>query len=130
MSGDEPAYRLAVGYSGKWHDRFGGSIGSICESCAKKLPLPPRWGAGPRCSHCSRPTFVNQEAHKRTRRYVCSWECRKGANYARRRGSAQPKACNACGMQFTPKRKDALYCSGKCKQRAFRQRSASEPARL
>ena len=29
MSEGEPAYRLAVGYSGKWYDRFGSSIGSI-----------------------------------------------------------------------------------------------------
>jgi hypothetical protein len=59
--GDEPACRLAVGYSGKCYDRLGSSIGSVCESCAKKLPLPPRCRADPRCSHCSRPTFLNQE---------------------------------------------------------------------
>jgi hypothetical protein len=62
MSEGEPAYRLAVGYSGKWHDRFGGSIGSICESCATNLPLPPQWAqvpgaliaVGPRSSTKSR----------------------------------------------------------------------------
>jgi hypothetical protein len=130
MSEDEPAYRLAVGYSGKWHDRFGSSVGSICESCAAKLSLPPRWRAGARCSHCSRPTFVHQQPHKSTRRYVCSQECRQEANYALRRRSAQPKACKSCGELFTPKRSDALYCSGACKQRAFRHREAeAEPVK-
>jgi hypothetical protein len=127
MSGDEPAYRLAVGYSGKWYDRFGSSIGSICEGCATKLPLPPRWFSGVRCSHCSRPTFIHQQPHKSTRYYVCSQECRRAANYARHRRKQQPKVCDTCDKQFTPIRKDSRYCSARCKQKAFRQRSASEP---
>ena len=72
MSEGEPAYRLAVGYSGKWYDRFGSSIGSICESCATNLRLPPKWYSGARCSHCSRPTFIHQQPHKSTRRYVAA----------------------------------------------------------
>ena len=121
MSEGEPAYRLAVGYSGKWYDRFGSSIGSICESCATNLRLPPKWYSGARCSHCSRPTFIHQQPHKSTRRYVCSQECRQASNYARRRRSAKLKACATCGELFTPERKDALYCSRRCKQRAYRQ---------
>jgi hypothetical protein len=129
MSEDEPAYRLAVGYSGKWSDRFGSSIGSICESCATKLLLPPKWRSGDRCSQCSRPTFIHKQPHKSTRRYVCSQECRRAANYARDRRKQRPKVCDTCGEQFTPTREDARYCSAKCKQRAFRQRSATEPVK-
>jgi hypothetical protein len=127
MSEGEPAYRLAVGYSGKWYDRFGSSIGSICESCATNLRLPPKWYSGARCSHCSRPTFIHQQPHKSTRRYVCSQECRQASNYARRRRSAKLKASATCGELFIPERKDALYCSRRCKQRAYRQRVRRGP---
>ena len=45
----EPANRMAVGYSGKWYERFGNSsIGSICKN------LRNHDAADARCSHCQR----------------------------------------------------------------------------
>jgi hypothetical protein len=32
--------------------------------------------------------------------------------------------CGACGSRFSPKRRDAQYCSGACRQAAFRSRIA------
>ena len=31
--------------------------------------------------------------------------------------------CDTCGDTFTPKRTDSKYCSSKCRQKAYRQRS-------
>lgn len=32
------------------------------------------------------------------------------------------RSCIVCGRRFTPKRKDAMYCSAACKVKAFRWR--------
>jgi hypothetical protein len=32
----------------------------------------------------------------------------------------QPKTCDRCGEEFTPKRRDARYCSGRCRVAAHR----------
>jgi predicted nucleic acid-binding Zn ribbon protein len=57
----------------------------------------------------------------------CSLSCRRSAKNARRqerRRQPQPRpqtSCPVCGTMFTPIRR-ALYCSSKCKQRAYDQR--------
>jgi hypothetical protein len=35
------------------------------------------------------------------------------------------KTCQTCGEGFRPTRRDALYCSGACKQWAYRRRRAA-----
>lgn len=37
-------------------------------------------------------------------------------------GCPQPKICAVCNESFVPQRKDAIYCSAKCKQIAYRER--------
>jgi hypothetical protein len=47
------------------------------------------------------------------------------ARRARRRALCKiPPTCPACERQFRPARKDAVYCSSACRQRAHRQREA------
>ena len=36
---------------------------------------------------------------------------------------AEPCECASCGEEFLPPRRDALYCSHRCRQRAYRQRA-------
>jgi hypothetical protein len=36
---------------------------------------------------------------------------------------AEPRECASCGDEFLPPRRDALYCSHRCRQRAYRQRA-------
>jgi hypothetical protein len=58
---------MAVGYSGKWYERFGNSsIGSICKTCATTMPWPPKWSADARCAHfgdCERRFHAMVSAH-------------------------------------------------------------------
>jgi ribosomal protein L37AE/L43A len=32
------------------------------------------------------------------------------------------RACETCGEEFEPKRSDAIYCSDKCKKKAYRKK--------
>jgi hypothetical protein len=61
-----------------------------------------RWHAY--CHRCARP---RERAHQRDRR--------------RRPRINRP--CGDCGQSFTGSRSDAAYCSGACRQRAYRQRA-------
>jgi hypothetical protein len=36
---------------------------------------------------------------------------------------ADPRECVVCGVEFLPPRRDAVYCSHRCRQRAYRQRA-------
>lgn len=39
-----------------------------------------------------------------------------------RKALEKQKVCAVCKKQFTAKKKDAMYCSDACKQRAYRER--------
>lgn len=40
----------------------------------------------------------------------------------RLRPPKRTRNCIVCGKRFTPKRKDAMYCGGACKVKAYRWR--------
>jgi hypothetical protein len=57
-------------------------------------------------------------------RMYCS-DCYRDANRRaaiRRRGVRRPIDCTECSERFTPRRDDAVYCSGACRQKAYRKR--------
>ena len=56
---------------------------------------------------------------------TCSKRCAQRERRARRRRSRLKQPCLLCGVSFTPARGDAKFCSSACKQRSYRQRSAS-----
>jgi hypothetical protein len=57
------------------------------------------------------------------REAFCCDTCRKAA----KRDSGRPTfaRCEGCGGTFEAKRRDARYCSGSCRQRAYRERRAT-----
>jgi hypothetical protein len=74
--------------------------------------------------HCGR---LVRFAGSRVRRF-CSQRCsqRAAADRAKkRRMHARRRDCEVCGNEFTPLRSDAKFCSGACRQFAYRSRSAS-----
>lgn len=84
-----------------------------------------------RCQTCD---AAHDDVGWRPRRY-CDDRCMRAARAARRRYgyvsravSAGPRTCNGCGRSFRG-RTDARYCSGACRQRAYRVQ-ASENARV
>jgi hypothetical protein len=39
----------------------------------------------------------------------------------------QPKTCAFCGEEFTPERRNGIYCSNTCRQYSYLQRKTGEP---
>jgi ribosomal protein S27AE len=79
------------------------------------------------CGHCGVPMFDNT-GRSYWGNVHCSDECRLLSRRAIARKSyannhavpVKDRACVQCGETFTAKRKDARYCSPRCRQRAFR----------
>lgn len=69
------------------------------------------------CDHCDHPLMYGQVPRSKK---FCSGAC-ASAFY---RPVVEERPCEQCERLFTPKRKDAKYCSGSCKTKAFRNRSA------
>jgi hypothetical protein len=120
---DEPVWRRRIGRSGSY------IVTPVCDNCNDRacaglsrnevVPASP-------CEACGRP--VHQMERRRTRRHVyCCDQCKANgeAGIARERratarGSTRP--CADCGEHFEPTRADVRFCSGACKQRAYRKR--------
>jgi hypothetical protein len=69
------------------------------------------------CVWCGRIFYSSHPAK------YCSYYCVNDASIERqkeRRAKRLKKNCASCGIEFTVKRSDALYCSSACKQRAYR----------
>jgi DNA adenine methylase len=57
----------------------------------------------------------------------CSEECARAASRAQAAERRTPAACAHCGTQFQAARSDAVFCSGACRQAAYRQRLRQRP---
>jgi hypothetical protein len=78
-----------------------------------------------RCGGCGRP-IRSLGRPVRSRRVCCADCARKVYNEyypLRRRIKQQERACVVCRKSFLPKRRDALTCGNRCRQRLFRQRA-------
>jgi hypothetical protein len=51
---------------------------------------------------------------------------RNAAAREKRRQARADRTCPECGAVFTPSRSDGVYCSHRCRQRAYRARKATE----
>ena len=93
----------------------------------------------PQCEYCARP-FKRQRVHQR----FCSRVCRRANHFldrghvrwvARREREHEAwqaalfenigTACDVCGTVFSPTRRTAKYCSHRCRQQAYRDRTPS-----
>jgi hypothetical protein len=59
---------------------------------------------------------------------ACSRRCTDRVQLASRRVRHDERECEQCGETFTATRRDARYCSGACRQRAYRARRSSASA--
>ncbi len=82
----------------------------------------PDYVADP-CPECGRWMYLNLYFHRdlRPRREFCSARCYQRARRRQARGVVK-KVCEVCGSTFHPARHYARYCSGACRQRAYRER--------
>jgi len=75
------------------------------------------------CSHCGKPVYS-----KNPRALYCGYRCRNDAQIAmkaRRRELKRFKRCRTCNKNFQANRKDTVYCSVACKQKAYRERNVT-----
>jgi hypothetical protein len=94
----------------------------VAPACAACLPSA-RWATVPRrpCEGCGR--RVVDCCRSRSRRITSCCERRRRRAWNRRRITKRREVvCASCGQRFRPSRTDAWYCSGPCRQKAWRAR--------
>ena len=78
-----------------------------------------------RCEHCGREIRYWDFSQPQPIPSACCAECRRLAankrSPERRRVEHEPMMCAVCGEMFTPARSDANTCSGKCRQKLYRE---------
>jgi hypothetical protein len=102
---------------------FGGSRYWIAPCCRRCTPHQEDY-LGPRpCGGCGRPVYTKDDRRVRLR-ILCSDKCKQQvqAREARELRRLDPIPCELCGEVFEPARSDARFCSGACKQIAYRRR--------
>ena len=113
---------------------FGGTrwtVALFCEPCA---PLSDYryWSAKP-CEGCARVVHNVIDGRRRRHTYCCEGcELRqRQALMRQRRAEARgaTKVCACCGETFEPVRADAVFCSGVCRQKAYRRRVTDRKCR-
>jgi len=96
---------------------------TILDQCISRLKRVVR-----NCAGCGEPMLTMAKA-RRGQWHVCSYRCYQRDYRKRRRGvgsvinwklESRPPQCACCRRAFKPKRRDALYCSNKCRQRRYR----------
>jgi hypothetical protein len=115
---------------------------AICDDCVRnrlrpswwehrRTPVPCAGGCGVLVSHwyCPRARHVRRNGYSFDVVEVpaistCSKRCSDRVEVERRRVEHQPRRCEICDEEFTPKRSDARFCSNACRQDAYRQRKA------
>jgi hypothetical protein len=123
---DEPVWRVRVRTGAGYSGGCSMIIAPFCQQCLK-----PDWApavSSGRCEGCGRMAH-NTEGY-RDHIYcsgVCAKQCearRHSAIARQQRAEARgpTRICGQCGGRFEPRRADARFCSGVCKQRAYRKR--------
>ena len=100
---------------------------TLCLECTPDSSMFKNGRIYYRCPHCQRPVFHLHGVHHKHRRF-CSKMCRRAFYSYRHRLESRARrqsCCTRCGIGFLAARKDAKYCSGACKQAAFRDRQAT-----
>jgi hypothetical protein len=100
----------------------------VCETC-RPTDAYFKWSDPQPCAGCGRPlrsSFTREGKGARTCSHWC-WcavEAAKRRQERQQRGGVQHavKACAVCNVPFIPTRNDAVVCSHKCRQKAYRQR--------
>lgn len=84
------------------------------------------WGEvhGSECFGCGRRLFHRRHLHSNRKHVACCLRCQRRA-WRGQRFDQQTAVCEACGKAFKRQRSDSRYCSGACRQKAYRERIRS-----
>ena len=99
-------------------------------ACADCAPGDLAYTEPALCCGCGRLIRYQRSEHRRDH-VSCDERCRLAGLSSRRRLAAQQarrKVCEGCGIQFTARRRDALYHSSTCRKRAHRARTSRQRA--
>jgi hypothetical protein len=126
----EPVWRERVASARDFFGRQTYWLAPVCEQC--KPVFDRHWYGDDRhheaepCGGCGRPVHNLFSTQWRKLTFCCE-DCHHIASLKAVRGKRSKarghRTCECCGKTFVPKRADARFCSGACKQRAYRQRS-------
>ncbi len=120
---EQPAYRTIVPHQALCPGLHITGIGPVCESCAREhggfFGNYKHIGG---CLSCGRQVFT-QWPHAARRGVHCCERCRQ---QYRRKKEITYCTCAHCAEPFIQKRSDAKYCSAKCRQTAYRNRSTTD----
>ena len=124
IGADEPVYRQRFSM-GRCLTGYSTRLAPICSSCCVHKHLYGTTGRA--CVGCGRPVHNLHDLIYRRHRF-CSEVCQSKAVAAvardrRRQKRGLTRCCDQCGESYEPNRADALFCSGACRQKAYRQRS-------
>jgi endogenous inhibitor of DNA gyrase (YacG/DUF329 family) len=129
----EPVWRWRIGTG---RNIFGGWSTTIISTCKACSPDYLDVTTSSKCANCGRK--VNQTEWQNYRNFYCSELCRQKhrpgfqaalAREERARIRGASRLCAKCGKSFAPTRNDAKFCSGRCKQRAYRERVTTNKKR-
>ncbi len=132
--------RLAEKHGG-WCARCGKDLGPAEQVVV--MQIEP-WGMAPRCVDCAGScehwqspdrkgdcggcgrlvVLRNPWAWHRTHIYCCA-RCRDLVYRKLRQPTRKPVTCAGCGVEWTPSRADARFCSSACRQRDYRVRKTT-----
>jgi hypothetical protein len=133
MQDGEPIWRIRVGRPGfsilGW-PKIKYSIEHFCRDCGSQAKYAHSQVA---CEFCKRPMHdaVVRSCGVLLRHYYCSRGCEISGTNARANAAARAcraeargpsRECVVCGEVFETKRADAMFCSGACRQKAYRRR--------
>jgi hypothetical protein len=108
---------------------------SMCADCARVEQTCSliSWSSRPRpCVGCGRAIFFDAVPSRYIRYPACGDPaCFHAAAMTSQRerqriaAGTHARSCKCCSIRFDPKRKDTLYCSVPCREKAYRQRRAA-----
>ena len=109
----EPAFKCRTWLTGHTHQ-----LHLVCENCR---PDYGEWSTLTPCAGCGRPMSYRLGAPGKPPITCCS-RCSAVAT-KRRNVKPHDRQCIVCKTSFIPKRGDALTCSHRCRQKAYRDRA-------
>lgn len=108
-------------------DNGGNPDRPLCEDCALELAPEQDWSGGVPCDCCGRLVReLTRRVEKRSpsRFTACSPACREVAALRKEHEQRRlaPRPCAFCGIEFSPRRRDAKTCSNSCESKLWRRR--------
>jgi endogenous inhibitor of DNA gyrase (YacG/DUF329 family) len=76
------------------------------------------------CGYCGKPILLSVREIRHRKVVYCSRRCARRGLYRERAAKLKPTlTCARCGKSYTPERRSSRFCSGTCRQAAYRERA-------